>query len=931
MTGAADNPAPRAPRRKHRTLAAAAAIAIALAFPLLDVLPAQSAPAVEASGAKSKDTSNDDKAEQPDSSGKDGGGTSLPDQFGSCVASGGNADVLLLMDESGSLEDTDSDNARVSAGLHLVNQLAKHSDESKLNVQLTSFGHGYSVLQDWTALDSADGVKELRSSMNDLADRTDGIDTDYWTALDSARKELAKIASARGADERSCQTIVFFSDGELDVEVRKSKAAQDEYGSKKPYAENADLGTEKGARQAEKSAEEDLCRPGGLADQLRSSKVALFGVGLGSDDTDPKTFDLMRSIVTGTTEDKASTCGDLVSPVPGEFFAANDIDSLLLAFDSIAGIGGDPLRQEKGVCVDEACSDQAHEFVLDKSTPNVDILATTQADGMKAAMIGPDGKVLDLESGEASGTRKVGSVAVDYEWDSARTVSVSINGDGGDPKDWSGQWQFAFVTSDKDLADTETSSNIHITPDVRPVWKGLDKAELHRGETIDPVEFSLTNGDGEEVDPKSLAGTIKYTVTSTDAKGSQETLLETDDKKAIGKPTSWDLSKTAIGDGTVELSAELTTAGTKDKDGKKVKGTKLAPVVVTQKISILPPLSYPTVPGSVDFGDVEGPVDLSAQLPLDGKGCAWVPKGGTSIKAAPQGLESSEVTTDDAVSEDSCAEGELTVNLKNDHEGNGTINGTFLVNIASADGNGDPVEVPVSFTANIIKPLDTFNFVTAALTAIILGLGIPIGLLYLQKWLTSTIPARPLLAVRTPITIDDDQVLRDGRRFEFTDGDSRNTVAIGAKGARRINAAGVELEVRLGGSPFGRGYVAVDAPLSISGADPAVPARLPLDVHNNWVVIRHEGSPAGQAELLVLISGTADQRTRERLADEINSRAGECERRLRDSSGREPALAGSGGGETQNAEPSQDPFGVSEPDPWSNTGNKKNDDPWGEL
>lgn len=924
--GAVDNPASSPRRWLRRAVSVATACLIAGAFPLLEALPAQPASATETAGAESKDSSAADAKQGDDQS-----GATLPDQFGSCVASGGHADIIMLMDESGSLKDTDSDNARVSAGLHLVNQLAKHASDSDLNVQLTSFGHSYSVLQDWTSLGKPAGVKGLRSSMNDLADRTDGVDTDYWTALDSARQELAKVASKRGAKESSCQTIVFFSDGELDIEVRKSKSANDEYGSKKPYAEKADLGSEKGVRQAEKAAEKDLCRPGGLADQLRSSKVALFGVGLGGEGTDPKTFDLMRSIVTGTTEDKASTCGDLIKPVPGEFYAANDIDSLLLAFDSISGIGGDPLRQEKGVCVDKACSDEAHEFVLDKSTPNVDVLATAHADGMKAALIGPDGKTLDLKSGDASGTLKVGSVAVEYKWDSARTVSVSINGEGGNPKDWSGQWQFAFVTTDKDLADTTTSSNIHITPDLRPVWKGLDKAELHRGETVDPVEFSLTNGKGDTVDPQSLAGSIRYKVTSTDAEGAQSTLFETDDKKAISKPTSWDLSKTAIGDGTVELSAELTTAGTKDKDDKKVKGTKLAPVVVTQKISILPPLSYPTVPGTVDFGDVEGPVDLSTTLTLEGKGCAWVPKGGTSIKAAPEGLESSEVTTGKAVSEDSCAEGDITVNLKNDNQGNGTINGTFLVTIASADGNGDPVEVPVNFTANIIKPLDTFNFVTAVLTAIILGVGIPVGLLYLQKWLTSVIPPRPLLAVRTPVTIEDDQVLRDGRRFEFTDGDSRNLVAVGAKGARRITAAGVELEVHLGASPLGRGYVAVDAPLSMSGADPAVPARLPLDVHNNWVIIKHAGTPAGQAELLVLISGTADQRTRERLADEINSRAGECERRLREAAGGEPAFAGSGGGGQQSADSAQDPFGSSVQDPWSNPGDKKNDDPWGEL
>ena len=912
--------------KKDGGLALLTVAALVFAFSLFGSLPGHTAAGSSSSDKPQSSSSDKGKAEEADSD-----VASLPQQFGSCVASGGRADVILLMDESGSLKDTDPDNARVSAGLHLVNQLAKHSADADLNVQLTAFGHGYDVLRDWTALGDSGALKAMRASVNDLAGRTNGVDTDYWTAIDNARQELAKVASARGADTPSCQTIVFFSDGELDIEVRKSDSALKDYGSKKAYAEEADLSSKKGVHEAEKAAKEDLCRAGGLADQLRSSKVALFGVGLGSDETNGKTFDLMRSIVTGTTEDGSTTCGELLSPVPGEFYSASDIDSLLLAFDSIAGLGGKPVRQEKGVCVDKACSEQAHKFVLDKSTPVVDILASAQADGMGAALIGPDGKVLDLESGDSSGTRKVGSVEVEYAWDSSRTVSVSIDGKGGDPADWSGQWQFAFVTSDEALADTTTSSNIHITPDLKPEWAALKETEIRRGETLDKVEFSLTDRAGDNVDPTGLAGKLKYKVISTDAEGNQQTLLNTDDKKAISKAVTWNLDDTAVGGGTVELSAEVTTADTKDKDGKKVKGTSLAPVVVTNKISVLPPVSYPTVPGSVDFGEVEGPVDLSATLPIEGKGCVWVPDDKTAVAASPKGLETSQVSAAEAVSEKTCADGEITVDLRNDNQGNGTINGTFIVNIASADGQGDPVEVPIDFTASIVKPLDTFNFVTAVLAAIILGLGIPVGLLYLQKWLTSKIPARPLIAVRAPITVEGDQVLRDGRPFEFQDGDSRNTVAITDGGARKISAAGIDLEVRLGPSPLGRGYVTVDVPRSVSCTDPAMPARLPLDVHNKWVVMKSTDDAPGQAELLLLVSGTADQGTRARLVDEINSRAGELERRLRESAGPDHAMSGGGTARSYNVDDSHDPFGVSRQGPWSTTGEKKNDDPWGEL
>lgn len=850
-----------------------------------------------------------------------GGAQTLPQHFGSCIAGGGSGDIILLMDESGSLKDTDPDNARVSAALHLVNQLADQAGDAEINVQLTAFGHGYGVLKDWTVLDDS-SVKDVRASINELADRTGGVDTDYWTAVDSARQELSRVAKDRGSDTASCQSIVFFSDGELDIETRTSAQAEENYGSAKPYADGVDLGTDDGAARAEEFAEEDLCRPGGLADQLRSSKIALFGVGLGGD-SEPTTFDLMRSIVTGSSEDGSATCGEKTDPTPGEFYLASDIDSLLMAFDSIAGFGDRPVHQEKGVCVGEACAEEAHRFVLDSSTPTVDVLASARGDGMRAAMITPSGTALDLGAQKDSGSHTVGSITVEFAWESPRTISVSINGRGGNPADWEGLWQFAFVTDDPKNSDTKSSSNVHITPDLSPTWQAAADTELRSGDTVDNVAFSLQDRDGNPVDPTTIAGTIEYTVTSTDSEGNQQTLLQTTDKNTIATPKTWNLEGTAVGTATLELTAAVTTAGTKDPEGKDVAGTKLTPVVVTRAVEILPPVDYPSIPGYVDFGEAEGTVDLSVPLALSGDGCAWIPENGTTIDASPSGFETVQVTST-AASEDSCAEGEVTLDLESESTGNGTINGTFLVATASANGEGEPVEVPVAFTASIVKPLDTLNFVAALVVAIVLGLGIPVGLLYLQKWLTSTIPARPLLAVRAPLTVLDDTVLRDGRPFEFQDGDSRTTVPIAGSGARRIMAAGVELRVRLGASPLGRGSVITTMEHSISGADSSMPARLPLDVHNKWLLLRTPGGPPDQVEILVLLSGTADQVTKDRLVEEINGRGAELARCLLeadpDSAGLARVGATSEGGGTST--PSS---------PWSTSSDINHDNPWGDV
>ena len=47
-----------------------------------------------------------------------------------------------------------------------------------------------------------------------------------------------------------------------------------------------------------KRAVDSICRPGGLADQLRSSGIIMLGIGLGANKT-PSDFDVMSAISTG--------------------------------------------------------------------------------------------------------------------------------------------------------------------------------------------------------------------------------------------------------------------------------------------------------------------------------------------------------------------------------------------------------------------------------------------------------------------------------------------------------------------------------------------------------------------------------------------------------------------------------------------------------
>ncbi|MYM20133.1 VWA domain-containing protein [Brevibacterium sp. 5221] len=805
---------------------------------------------------------------------KSGGGT-LPEQFAACAAGGGKADVLLLVDESGSLKQTDPDHARVTSALHLVDQLHR-GDHGAISVAVSGFSADYDRLLDWTDLKSDDGVESVRRAVNRLADKDSGPDTDYWTALDKGRAQLAAQAKQRGKGEQSCQAIVWLSDGELDFEQRSG-------GDRKPFAPDDDLGTEDGVKKAEAAAEKDLCRPGGVADQLRSSRVAMFGVGLGG--KDGKKFDLMRSIATGKTSG-GKACGKLVSPVPGEFYLASDIDALLKDFDAISGLGAKPVQQDHGVCVRKFCTEQAHTFVLDATTSDVDAFATASADGLQAALQGPDGTVVPLGAGDRGKEQKttVSGVPVAYTWDTGRSLTFHVDGPAAGKDKWVGVWRLAYIAPSGDGAQAKSHTNLHITPGIKPTWPDASKREVHRGQDLRDVVFGLRTREGKAYDPAQIVGSGSFSVAFTDAAGKRSQITKTDDLKKLSSPVTWKTGDLALGDGSLDLTLDLTTAPAKDSTGKRVPGTKLGAVMASQTVAVKPPAHYPSVGSAADFGQAEGPVDLTAALGVDGEGCAWIEPGSTKVAAAPEGFEDVQVTSE-AKDQGSCAKagGQLSAALHSEHQGNGAINGTFTVMTAPAGGKGDPVPVEVAFTASVEKPLNTLNFVLVLIAALVLGPGIPLALLYGIKWFNARIPSAPRAAVRARVRVAGGAVERDGRRFAFEPGDMRNTVAVGPRGERRIDAAGLTIRTRTGLSPFGSGWAVLDAgdAASLSHAQPErSPARFPLALTNEWAVLRTPGMADDEAEVLVLLSGTADEATRHEIEDEISASGADLIRRL---------------------------------------------------
>jgi hypothetical protein len=270
---------------------------------------------------------------------------------------------------------------------------------------------------------------------------------------------------------------------------------------------------------------------------------------------------------------------------------------------------------------------------------------------------------------------------------------------------------------------------------------------------------------------------------------------------------------------------------------------------------------------------------------------------GANVATLPTGTGSVTVTADEFSSPQNCLSvadgrpGEVVLHLRADHAGNGAATGTLPVSIAPPDRPDQARTVTVAFTGDLRSPINPVNFWLALIVALVLGPGIPLGLLYLVKWATARIPARGLYARTIAVTVDDDRTLRNGTPFQFHDDDFVALADIPPGGARRLVVDDVVLRTRTGRSPFGSGYVSVEpvegarlACLAPGDAHPygyRLTARLPLAVHGTWVVLHDPAGPADQARVLVLVGADTSAAGRARLAADIADRLPEVLGRLR--------------------------------------------------
>ena len=836
--------------------------------------------------------------------------TSPASRFTSCVRGGCKGSVLLLFDTSGSLKETDPEAARVTSAKYLVEQLATLYGElpgADVQIALAGFDHSYRRTLDWTALDT-EHLGAINADLDAYATRHDGVETDYWKAVDGARKELA--ARKKAADGQGCAMTVWFSDGGFAVAKRPDQARVDEWGGRKEYDPDNDLSTQPEANAAVEAGQQDMCRPGGVADQLRSLDIVTMGIGLAVD-ADEQQFRLMEGFTSAT----GMPCGDITTPKPGLFTMAKDIDDLIWAFDR--SVHGDGDVEENKLCQpgQEPCAEGTRVFVLDGSIGRVQGLAQLPVEGAQVQLQTRDGKLVDLTTDKQSAD--VPGAKLTWKWLSPQTLTIDLRRE-GKQEQWVGPWGLVFVAPAK--TEELAKSSLRLFGDVQASWLNRDEVQVRTGAKPVELQLGLTDRTGETIDPATLSAESTASVTLTTSDGKSHELATGIPAKDIGKPVKLDPSGLPAGDAELTITLDITTQSWTG-GGKTVPGTKLEPISTMLPITVQPPEEFPTIPSKVSFGETESGDPVTVTVPLEGKGCVWLGEK-TRFTGYPKGLDAAKLTST-ATAQDSCTKSGLELTLDPGGVGNGALVGTAEVWLISPSATkGTPVQL--QFDLQMSRPASQPVLWGTLVGVTLLGIAIPVGILYLTKYLTAKIPGDAVLAQQVRGRVDDTGAFTDGGLPVDV---SRMSIAHLANNRRRVEVAGVTLRARMGAAPTEPGYVVVEQPGSAVGGRTTMAAKgdrakLPLAVQGNWTVALDPDRPHSGDVVVTVFTGPGAPGLDE-LLDAVRSNIRDAVAGLR--SGLPPEPQG----------PVNDPWGggpsggPGQPDPWSNPGQPQRWSPQG--
>ncbi len=800
----------------------------------------------------------------------------------SCLHERHSLSVVLLVDTSGSLKTTDPRNDRIGAArLALANfaSLAAVSDGGRtpeIEVLLAGFASTFDIVVPWTPL-TPDSLGSFAAPLDSFATRNDGIDTDFPTALIGAQSQLD------GRGDRTCRAVLLFTDGKYDVVDGNSQRRRDA-GLVKVYAPDISLAVPGSGAQVEALGRDFLCRPDGLADTMRSTRVRLITVALAVQ-IEPADQQFLRALSERVAD--GTTCGTARSGT-GAYLPAAQLSELKRLFNRVttAIAGGTEVGRASGeveVCPETACDAGRRSFPVDAAAERVSFLVDTGATGVDATITLPDGGEVTAAAGE-SGSETVDGIEVRWTWVDERTVNVEAELPAGrSTGEAEGEWDVTLVQPDGEPGSSPARIDAYLYGGWAPAL--YTDAFLLEG-VEQEVLLEIVDGDGDAVDANDYTGTVE--VTGTLAMGESEaTALEMlgPDRRGRYSFVFEAPAESGVDTATLAVVLRITTPS----------GVALAPADLTAQLPVRRPDVYPTIASAlVDAGTVRGTDTAVGAIEIvggrDRTGCAWVRD--VEFTTLPDGVGSIGWSSTNA-SEAKCqtvlagSSEAIDLDFTPENSGSGAVQGTVTVEyLAGRDTEIRGTTVPLEF--RLLPPIDQGRRAGLFVGIMLLGLLAPIGALFLlNRSLARFQPTDGMLVARIPIAArstfnrlmaygayDADEaadarlvarLAPDGSLAPLvvTDTDLHPCAAVPSGGMLQHDE--LTFHARIGRNPFAAPYGEVESarPIAVGprpGAESTVSTKISLAVMGHWIITLPADPvevPEGwmPAEILVYVAG----------------------------------------------------------------------------
>ncbi len=797
-------------------------------------------------------------------------------QIATCLNSNGRLLLVLLVDESGSLQQTDPGNERVNAAKLALGSFASLAAarassagvRPSIDVYVTGFSAALSPVLGWSHLD-ATTLPRIDAAVDGFATQNTGIDTDFPTAFVGVQRELANRSAqiSAGTGHSPCKLVLLFTDGQYDIEFGDTPARR-AAGTTKSYAPGLSLLDPANKAAVQSDGIQFLCKAdgSGLADQLRTDGVTIVTIALAAQIA-PADQQFLRALSSGDGGGGV-TCGRVRGPGDGTYVAAATIADLVPAFNSVAtAIGGGTAAPEKTVadtCGGPNCVRAQRDLTVDDGVGRFTMLADASSTGIRVELDGPLGDHLVIDPGR-DGRRQFDATDLHWSWVSPTAVSIDATvAQRG--HDWRGHWRLRFVDGTGRHSSAHPHADAFLYGEWAPALASEPRFLLGAPAT---VLVDVVDAHGARVDPRNVSAKVAVSASVADPQEHRTDTLALAPltpgrvRGVFTAPRTTHSASFAL-----QLRLDVTT----------VHGVHLAPRVVVVTMPVAVPELYPQlVTTELQLSSVRGTSAAHGQIRVtggrDGAGCVWF--GAPHIDTSPAGagsfsLAAGAKSRSDCVWVDPGQTRTVDVSIRPSHSASGSVRGTIEV-LRATEGGQSTISTAIPFAFDLAPPINQAQRAWVFVAIFLPGVLLPVLGLWLANRANARFePARDVVVARVPVAIERhlSHVMRVHVAHEDAGQPVRRVGPDGSPGplelvpndfsglgrddrrATALSCGDLTFRAHPPKNPFGTPYGDVSAPAPCwSGGVGVEPRsrRLPLSLAGTWVFTLHDGNGNGDA------------------------------------------------------------------------------------